>query len=149
MRWTDRVISFTKNYLAYLPAPAPPAPAPETLYCSASGDSGNPLVFPMNAVRWLTPPRDIAALVTASARASFAAELYHFGPQARELGAEFYLLEPGEYDLTLSGAGGDAAHPLQRGVVRVTGPRAKASFSLPSRRLCTLTLSPRPAARAP
>jgi hypothetical protein len=149
MRWTDRVISFTKNYLDYLPAPAPPAPAPEILYCSASGDSGNPLVFPMNAVRWLTPPRDIAALVTASGRASFAAELYHFGPQARELGAEFYLLAPGEYDLTLSGAGGDAAHPLQCGVVRVTGLRAKASFSLPSRRLCTLTLSPRPAARAP
>jgi hypothetical protein len=37
MRWTDRVVSFTKNYLAYLPEPAPPEPALETLYCSASG----------------------------------------------------------------------------------------------------------------
>lgn len=73
MRWTDRVISFTRNYLNYLPQPAPPEPAPDILYSSATGDPGNPLVFPLNAVCWHTRPREIAALVTVSSRTSFAA----------------------------------------------------------------------------
>jgi hypothetical protein len=32
MRWTDRVMSFTRNFLVHLPEPAPPAPSPEILY---------------------------------------------------------------------------------------------------------------------
>jgi hypothetical protein len=134
MRWTDRVISFTRNYLNYIPEPAPPAPSPETLYCTVTGDPGNPLIFPLNAVRWLTPPRDLAALVTESSRAVFAAELFHFGLQPRALGAEFYLLQPGDYLLTLKPAGG----PPSEQRITVKGPRARVAITLPPRQLCVL-----------
>ncbi|MFB3905066.1 MAG: hypothetical protein ACE15E_16570 [Acidobacteriota bacterium] len=46
------------------------------LYSRATGDPGSPLVFPLNAVRWLTPPRQIAALVTHSSHDRFSAELF-------------------------------------------------------------------------
>lgn len=140
MRWTDRVISFTRNYLDHLDKPAPPAPTPEVLYGSATGDPGNPLVFPLNAVRWRTPPRDIAALVTESGRTSFAADLYHFGAASREFAAEFLLLEPGEYDLTLTDSGAKDGPPIRSDVVRVTDSCTRVSIRLPSRQLCTLKL---------
>ncbi|MBI4326359.1 MAG: hypothetical protein HY674_14010 [Chloroflexi bacterium] len=143
MRWTDRVISFTRNYLRYLPEPAPPAPSPEILYATATGDPGNPLVFPLNAVRWLTLPRELAALVTESGRSGFAAELFHFGAQPREMGAELFLLPAGHYELTLSPASPDGAGPLFRSDVRVEGPRVRVEFQLPSRRLCVLRLAAR------
>ena len=143
MRWTDRVISFTRNFLNYLPEPAPPAPSPEILYSSATGDPGNPLVFPLNAVRWRTPPRDLAALVTESSRTSFAAELFHFGAQPRDLDAELFLLSPGEYELTLTGRRGTATPPLQRRVFRVEGPRVRVSLQLPARRLCEVKVTAR------
>ncbi len=141
MRWTDRVLSFTRNFLIHLPEPAPPAPSPEILYSSATGDPGNPLVFPLNAVRWRTPPREIAALVTDSSRTSFAAALYHFGAQPRALEAEFFLLSPGEYQLTLTAAGTDNATPLQQRAVHVEGPRVRVSLQLPARRLCLVKVS--------
>lgn len=142
MRWTDRVISFTSNFLNYLPEPAPPPPSPEILYSSATGDPGNPLVFPLNAVRWRTPPRDIAALVTESSRKSFSAELFHFGQQPRELDAEFFLLAPGDYELTVTPAASDAsAPPLQHQKLKVDGPRAEVSLQLPPRQLCVVKVS--------
>jgi len=143
MRWTDRVISFTRNYLNYLPEAAPPAPSPEILYSSATGDPGNPLVFPLNAVRWRTPPRDFAALVTESSRNSFAAELFHFGRQPRKLDVEFFLLSPGDYELTVTPAGAQNSPALERRIVRVEGPRAQVSLQLPPRRLCVVRLAAR------
>jgi hypothetical protein len=141
MRWTDRVMSFTRNFLIHLPEPAPPAPSPEILYGSATGDPGNPLVFPLNAVRWRTAPREIAALVTDSSRTSFAAELYHFGAQSRNLEAEFFLLSPGDYQLALTAAGTDNATPLQQRAIHVEGPRVRVSLELPARRLCLVKVS--------
>jgi hypothetical protein len=142
MRWTDRVMSFTRNFLDYLPEPAPPAPSPDILYSTASGDPGNPLVFPLNAVRWVTPPRDIAAFVTESSRASFAAEVFHFGNQPRELDGELFLLSPGEYEMTLSPANPAGSPALQRQEFRVEGPRGRISLRLPARRLCVLRVAP-------
>ena len=141
MRWTDRVISFTGNFLKYLPEPAPPSPSPEILYSTSTGDPGNPLVFPLNAVRWRTPPRDIAALVKDSSRTSFAAELFHFGTRSRDLSAEFFLLAPGDYELTLAVAGAHESRPIVRRTIRVEGSGVQASFQLPARRLCTLKLA--------
>jgi len=140
MRWTDRVMAFTRNYLAYLPEPAPPAPSPEILYSTATGDPGNPLVFPLNAVRWRTPPREIAALVTESSRTSFAAELFHFGNGPRNLEAELFLLKPGEYELILKVDHDPDSPPLEHRTFRVEGPRAQVSLPLPPRRLCQLKI---------
>lgn len=140
MRWTDRVISFTRNYLNYLPEMPPVPPSPEILYSSATGDPGNPLVFPLNAVRWRTPPRDLAALVTGSSRTSLTAELFHFGSQPRKLDAELFLLSPGEYELTVTPAGAENSPARERRTVQVEGPRARVSLQLPSRRLCVVKL---------
>jgi hypothetical protein len=100
-------------------------------------------VFPLNAVRWRTPPRAIAALVTDSSRTSFAAELYHFGAQPRNLEAEFFLLSPGDYELRLTATGTGKATPLQQRVIHVEGPRIRVSLELPARRLCLVKLSRR------
>jgi len=138
MRWTDRVMSFTRNYLEYLPEPPPPPPSPEVLYATATGDPGTPLIFPLNAVRWLTLPREIAALVTHSDRTSLTAELYHFGNRPRPMEAEFYLLQPGEYVLKTSTGRTDTPPGLYPFTVR--GPRARVSFELPPRTVCSLEI---------
>ena len=98
-------------------------------------------MFPLNAVRWRTPPREIAALVTISGPTSFAAELFHFGQSPRPVNAEFLLLGPGEYELTVAAAGAAGA-PDQRRTFRVTGPRAEVSIELPPRRLMVVRVQP-------
>lgn len=140
MRWTDRVMSFTRNYLNYLDKPAPTTPSPELLYSAATGDPGSPLIFPLNAVRWLTPPRELAALVTESTQRVFAAELFHFGSEPRRLEAEFYLLRPGEYQLALKPVE-TGADRLQEKRITIKGPRARVSFTLPPGRLSILKLT--------
>lgn len=140
MRWTDRVISFTSNYLRHLPEPAPPAPTPQVLYSCATGDPGTPLVFPLNAVRWRTPPREIAALVTDSGSQSFAAELYHFGKDTRKLAAEFLLLRPGEYELAVGPASASRTAAGGRRTFRVTGPRVEVPIELPARQLTAVSV---------
>jgi hypothetical protein len=144
MRWTDRVISFTSNFLRYLPEPAPPLPQPHLLYASATGDPGTPLVFPLNAVRWRTPPREIAALVTDSSASSFRAEVYHFGSKPRKLAAEFLLLRPGEYELHVGPAEAPPTAPVR---FRVTGPRVDVPLELPPRRLTVVSVRPITASR--
>jgi hypothetical protein len=143
MRWTDRVVSFTSNFLRHLPEPAPPAPQPQILYATATGDPGTPLVFPLNAVRWRTPPRDIAALVTGSSATTFAAELYHFGPAPRRLAAELLLLQPGDYELTITPADAAVATAAVRRTFRVTGPRTEVPLEIPGRQLTVVRIRAR------
>ena len=95
VRWTDRQLSFNRNYANHYADPKLPTPHLSSLYGSVTGDYGDPLYFPMNAVRWQTGPRDIAALVTDSGPDTFDAELYHFGEASRAMGAEFCMLEKG------------------------------------------------------
>ena len=140
MRWTDRVISFTSNYLRYLPEPAPPSPSPEILYSTATGDPGNPLVFPLNAVRWLTEPRQIAALVTDSGPRRFEAELFHFGDKPRPMAAELYLLQKGRY--TVSVIEKQSGRKLSEQPLEITGPRAAVRFELPPKRPFLLRIEP-------
>jgi hypothetical protein len=54
------------------------------------------------------------------------------------MGAEFYLLEPGTYTLTLAVADRDSERPTHAETFEVTGPRCRVSFTLPPRRLCLL-----------
>jgi len=134
VRWTDRVLSFTSNYLNDYARPPLPRPNPALLYASAAGDLGRIDYFPLNAVRWLTPPREIAALVTSSGTDHLSAKLYHFGDDPREMAAEFYLLRTGEYELTLKTSHQILLHQK----VNVTGPRTRVEFQLPSRQLCSI-----------
>lgn len=141
VRWTDRVLTFPGYYLRDLPD-APPMTDAEILYHCATGDPGTPLIFAMNAVRWRTPPREIAALVTESSASSFSAQLYHFGAAPRKFAAELLLLKPGEYDLVISEAA-TAGQPREtRTKLRVTEPRTTLPLELASRRLTTVTIKP-------
>ena len=141
VRWTDRVFAFARLFGddMLFPEAKPDCsrrPDLELLYATATGDRGSFMVFPMNAVRWLTEPREIAALVTDRGRDRFAAQLFHFGERPRTMRAELYLLTPGRYTLTMAGADGKpiaAPKPLE-----VTGPRTQITFELPARKLCVL-----------
>lgn len=147
VRWTDRVFAFARLFGEDMLFPkANPAcnrrPDLELLYGTATGDRGRFLVFPMNAVRWLTPPRDIAALVTDCGRDRFAADLFHFGESPRPLAAELYLLRPGPYTLTLADPDGNPLAAARR--FQVDGPRTRIDLELPPRRLCVVKASPCP-----
>ncbi len=125
VRFTDRVFTFPRLFDSdMLFAEAIPScnqrPDTRLLYSMASGDCGNIQFFPLNAVRWLAPPRDIAALVTNAGRNRLTAELLHFGEHARPMQAEFYLLTPGQYRFTL---------------VTATGKVQQGTQSLPSKAL--------------
>ncbi len=110
------------------------------LYSTVTGDPGSPLYFPLNAVRWRTPPRDIAALVTAAAPDKFSARLYHFGAAARELRGEFLRLVPGEYHYTLLQEADGVI--LQEGRFALTDAQREIGLTLPSRVPCRLNINP-------
>ncbi|MBN2294032.1 MAG: hypothetical protein JXM70_16520, partial [Pirellulales bacterium] len=106
---------------------------------TATGDRGNFGILPLNAVRWLTKPRQIAALVTKRGEDYFEAELFHFGEESRSMGAELYLLKSGNYKFTLTGDNGEiitAAKPF-----KVNGPRTRIAFALPARKRCVLRVT--------
>ena len=131
VRYTDRVLKFPTLFQM-------PSPNTGLLYSLATGDPGSIRYFPLYAVRWLTPPRDIAALVTAASKQHFAAELYHFGTEDRPFQAELHLLAPGQYTVSLmTPDGGPVSPPLP---LAVTGPRPRIRLVLPPRTLCILKI---------
>ena len=144
VRYTDRVLRFPSLFGAGFAggkAGAIHSPNTSLLYSSSTGDPGGVGYFPLNAVRWLTPPRNIAALVTDSGTRSFAAELFNFGSAARKMSAELYLLAGGEYNLTVAVKDGDKTKTAETGAFTVTGPRTRVSFDLPGRKLCLMICS--------
>ncbi len=138
MRFTDRVFRLPQIYLGRFVTPAPAVPDSAILYGTLTGDPGDPLYLPLNAVRWLTRPQALAALVQRSSVTGFTAQLYHFGEQPREMGAELFLLRPGTYAVTLRTAEGGMLLASQQ--LTVAGPGTRISFTLPSRTLCTLSI---------
>jgi hypothetical protein len=140
VRYTDRVLRFPSLFSGgdTLAEPASPIETPDSslLYSMATGDPGGAGYFPLNAVRWLTPPRDIAVLVTASAAKSFKAELFNFRTNTRPMSAEFYLLDPGKYELTIE-AEGKPRRSIRFGV---ESRRTRVDFELPPRALCRLEI---------
>ena len=106
----------------------------------ATGDPGGAGYFPLNAVRWLTPPRDIAVLVAESKSTQFRAELFCFDAEPRSMSAEFYLLEPGNYKLTIAPKGDEAEPSSRPHDFAVRTRRTRVSFTLPARRLCVLRI---------
>ena len=151
VRYTDRVLRFpaifTGSETLSEPAATFHTPNPSLLYSTVTGDPGSAGYFPLNAVRWLTEARNIAALVTESGTEQFTAELFHFGREKRPMSAEFYLLKPGEYILTLTIKNGAVLgtpygeqKPLTTNKFVVKGHRTQVFFELPPRRLCILNI---------
>jgi hypothetical protein len=145
VRYTDRVLRFPALFGSDMmfreAVPAIKTPNPSLVYSTVTGDPGDCGYLPLNAVRWLTPPREIAALVSETGPQRFTAELFHFGKEGRAMAAEFYLLEPGRYRFELLD-GSD--HPMGRlpTPFSVAGPRTRISFELPARQRCVLRILP-------
>jgi hypothetical protein len=142
VRWTDRVLRFPQLFSAgvMLERDVPSIRTPNTglMYATATGDPGDAGYFPLNAVRWLTPPRDIAALVTRTGSDRFDAELFHFGDRPRKLTAELYLLGPGRYTLQIAG---EEDKPLAAArAFEVTDRTTRVPLTLPPRTLCLLRI---------
>lgn len=137
VRWTDRQFAFNSRYANHYADPPLPRPATGALYGAITGDFGGALYFPMNAVRWKTPPRDIAVLVSDSGPDRFRAELYHFGQNQREMDAELYLLEKGDYvvDLVNTVTGKSTRNDLT-----VDGPRSRITLAISPGALYTLSI---------
>ena len=152
VRWTDRVLNFPvlfgPMYLFEDGLKGFERPRPDDLYSAATGDPGALGYLPLNAVRWLTPPRDIAALVTASGPDRLTAELYQFASSPRSMEAELYLLAPGRYTVEVRASvlqtqvGKGAADGMDRIAgptgLEVTGPRTRIALQVPSRRRTVL-----------
>jgi hypothetical protein len=147
VRYTDRVLRFpslfTGGGILGEPVTAIRRPDPSLLYSMVTGDPGDALYFPLNAVRWLTPPRDIAVLVTESSQNRFGAELFSFGERARPMAAEFYLLETGKYKLTITAADGEETTLVETNKFVVESRRTRILFTLPPHKLCVLNISRR------
>lgn len=148
-RYTDKILKFNHllmrpNRMYRRPLATLHYPSPRLLYQMATGEPGSPAFFPLNAVRWLTSSREIAALVTQSDRKHFAAVVFHFGDKPRKIGDELYLLEPGDYRLMIAVGDGtwDKYQPMTNMKFNVNGPGTRVSFILPPRRLCTLKIDP-------
>jgi hypothetical protein len=110
------------------------------LYNTVTGDPGDPLYFPMNAVRWHTAPRNLAALVTQSTPQRFEAQLYHFGEYRREFDCELFLLNPGTYVYSLSDT--DKGQTFKNGEIVISQTDRLLPITIPSQVEVTLTLTP-------
>jgi len=143
VRYTDRVLRFPalfrKGVMVKESLPNIKKPKTGLLYSAATGDPGGLGYFPLNAVRWLTPPREIAVLVTDTGKDRLVAKLFHFGEKSRPMSAELYLLSPGDYGFELipdtRTRRVERAEPTP---FQITGPRTRISFDLPPRERCTL-----------
>lgn len=135
-RWTDRVMAFQKNYANYYSEPPLEKPSTDILYSMITGDFGDPLYLPLNAVRWLTEPRDIAIMVQAQSTEGLTAELFSFDENDRPMGAEFHLLKAGVYTWSLNCEGNEVAS----GESIKGDTRALTEFTLPSESLCTFEI---------
>lgn len=138
----DRVMMGPARYFG-LDQMTQPMPLPDlsVLYAMATGNPDMTMYCPTNAVRWWTPPTGIATLVTDASRTGFAAELFHFGEEPRAMEAEFPLLRPGSYLVTLKDSKGGA--PIFSRTWVADG-KARLPFELPARQLCFLEISPKP-----
>jgi hypothetical protein len=145
VRYTDRVLRFpglfASNGILGKPVATIRSPDPSLLYSMVTGDPGDALYFPLNAVRWLTPPRDIAVLVTESTASEFSAELFGFGKLQRSMSAEFYLLDPGRYKLTVTIVEDEEQKSAGSYEFSVENRRTRVNFKLPPRKLYVLHIS--------
>ncbi|MHC4283533.1 MAG: hypothetical protein ACYSWZ_11260 [Planctomycetota bacterium] len=145
VRYTDRVLRFPSLFSAGFVSKTSTSirtPDASLLYSSVTGDPGGAGYFPLNAVRWLTPPRNIAALVTDSGTDRFSAELFNFQTSPVRISAELYLLVKGKYTLTIALKNARGKTILEKKTFTARGPRTRISFELPPQKLCTLVVAP-------
>ncbi len=109
VRYTDRIRKFSANYANEFADTPISSFDHRLLYEMLSGDVGDPLYYPQQTVRWVTTPRDYAALVTESSRTALRADVFVFDEAERDVGVTLMALEPGNYSWSLSCEGSDVA----------------------------------------
>jgi len=145
VRYTDRVLSFSSLFSRsdqMLPGKNDPKIVDFRslpLYAAVTGDPSQVMgSFPLNGVRWLTSPRDIAALVVTNSPVRFSAELYHFGDAPRPMAARLQLLVPGQYSWILKSGDGK----ISEGSFVMQPGKGEVRFELPPKTLCFLDVIP-------
>jgi hypothetical protein len=146
VRYTDRVLSFPR-FLAQGNGTdgvkGVELPHADVVYRMTSGDDGS-VRAPQPAVRWITPPQDIAVRVTAADSTHFEAALYHFGDKPRPITAELQQLAAGRYKVELLQDGKPIGRELEP--LNFKPPRTLVKFELPPQKLCTLRITANAAA---
>ncbi len=99
VRWTDRVLSFNKNYLAYI-YPDIHTPNHKLLYSMLTGDPGSPLYFPLNGFQWINQDLDLAVRVKSHTRESADIDVFGFFDGKKTINLKTYLLQKGTYNVT-------------------------------------------------
>ena len=138
-RWTDRVLAFNARWGNEGNNWNWPVPKVNALYSSVTGDPGEPLYFPLSAVRWMIEPQDFAALVTNSGKTGFIADIYNFRSNSRSVPARLLMLKPGVYSWTLSNTKNQI---LQHGKIAISSGNREVTINLPSRTLCHFKVKP-------
>lgn len=132
VRWTDRLFSFPNYFNHALQKPMPKFNS-ELLFSSLTGNIGSFNILPVSAVKWLTHPAEIAVLTEVNLTDRFEAQLFHFGTKQRKMGARFYNLDLGEYQLYLN------TH--KSGVFQFSEKEGEIEFTIPSQKLCKLIIT--------
>ena len=136
VRFTDRVFSFHRKFLNAHFGTDYPSIDFDLLYNMVSGDSGDPLMMSMAAVRWLHPADDWGIWVKVNEDNSFEASVYNFASGSRELAGKLLRLELGEYESILSCEG------LQPSVSEyVVDSERVAAIQIPPQALCRWSLT--------
>lgn len=144
VRSTDRVmrfVQFLSQDYQFDDYKGVTQPKHELLYRMGTGDKNAPRL-PQMAVRWLTPPKDIAVLVTTASTQKLEAELVHFGDEPRSMKAELRLLEPGRYRVELLIDARRYAGVQTLNIARAASNTLE--FTLPARNLCVLRIGRAP-----
>jgi hypothetical protein len=141
IRVTDRTMRFPALFTAegtLYGAPLVGIHEPDTqlVFSSLTGEPGDGMYFPLNGVRWLTPPKDFAALARKNSRGRFSAEVFHFGKAPRAMGLELLLLEPGVYTLRLENV--RSGEMLDSRQLHISNDNRRASIEIPARTLCRI-----------
>lgn len=132
VRWTDRLFAFNNKYFNdILPEPLPSFSA-GFLFSSLSGSIGNFRFLPVFGVKWLTNPKEIAMLTEVNSVDKFEAQLFHFGNKPREMGAEFFNLKEGTYQLKLNGK--------KKSDFKIEGANRSMKFSIPANTITKITI---------
>ncbi|MCK5471497.1 MAG: hypothetical protein KAI99_23390, partial [Cyclobacteriaceae bacterium] len=133
VRWTDRLFAFTGKYFNYILDEPIPSFNPGFLFSSVTGCIGGFKILPVFGVRWLTHPTEIAILTETNTSNKFEAQLFHFGNEPRKMGAKFFNLENGFYQLNLTGN--------QSSQFEITNNDRIIEFTLPAQRLVKLEIN--------
>ena len=141
VRSTDRVMRFVQFFsedYRFDDYKGVMQPKHELLYRMVTGDANAPR-FPQMAVRWLTPPQDIAAFVTKANLTQLEAELFHFGRAPRAMTAELRMLRPGHYNVVLVREAENRTERIGE-VTLERGRFGRVEFVLPPQTTCTLRI---------